>query len=210
MNPKALYWIDLETTGLDPNEDRILEIALARAPFNRPFDLTKLGSWVFSFKDWSDVSDRIIDMHHKNGLLLECIKSKLCDAPNSSQREHDMTILLNKALEPYKNDWIDDENPNAEMTSDKLPVLAGSSVHFDRGFLRVDVPDFAKKFSHRLYDISALKLFCRSAGMTVQYKAEAHRAWDDILESVQHTKECAAWLGCSSSELRRLFEPMPF
>jgi len=67
-------------------------------------------------------------------------------------------------------------------------------VHFDHGFLRVHMPKLAARFSHRHYDVSAVKLFCQSLGMPKPPKAEAHRAAADVRESIEHAKACADWL----------------
>ena len=56
------------------------------------------------------------------------------------------------------------------------------------------MPRLAARFSHRHYDVSAVKLFCRSLGMPKPPKAEAHRATADVLESIAHARLCAEWL----------------
>ncbi len=74
-------------------------------------------------------------------------------------------------------------------------MLAGSSVHFDRMFLQHYHPQVIERFSHRLYDVSAVKLFCRSLGMPPFPEiSAAHRAKDDIDESILHAKACTIWL----------------
>ncbi len=56
------------------------------------------------------------------------------------------------------------------------------------------MPTLAERFSHRYYDVSAVKLFCRSLGMPKPQPAEAHRAMADIQESIAHARQCARWL----------------
>ena len=77
---------------------------------------------------------------------------------------------------------------------DDRPTLAGRSVHFDLGFLRVHMPRVAARLSHRVLDVSAVELFCRSQGMSKLPKALGHRAKDDVLESMEHLRRCKAWL----------------
>jgi oligoribonuclease len=203
MNPKAFYWIDVETTGLDAAEHHLLEIAICRAPFEKPFDITPIFNQVIGFADWTDVDPLVIEMHHKSGLLIDCIKSSNFIESDRHQRgtpstlSNNIDLMLKKALDDYKSDWVS-ANPNEPMKSDELPVLAGSSIHFDRSFLKSDLPEISTRFSHRLYDISVLKLFCRSLGMAIQPRSETHRALADIYESIAHAQECAWWLATNN------------
>jgi oligoribonuclease len=175
----TLVWLDLETTGLDPRKDSILEVAVALARFESPFDVdfdgVIKGSWVLGFPRaaWVDLSPFIVDMHTKNRLLEECAAS--------SHGVRGLEQMILSLLEPIG-------------TGKDAPVLAGSSVHFDHEFLKVHMPTLAARLSHRHYDVSAIKLFCQSLGMHSLPKAEAHRAEADIGESIAHARLCARWL----------------
>ena len=63
------------------------------------------------------------------------------------------------------------------------------------------MPSLVKRFSHRLYDVRAIQLFCESMGMPPIPKANAHRVLADIKESMQIGQKCQAWLATSSSKL---------
>jgi oligoribonuclease len=168
-----LLWLDLETTGLEPMHDRILEVGFVLAPFDQPFKLGGVVRSIVIHDTGIGLSAFIREMHGKNGLLLECATSRF----SLLQAEEELLLFV----------------PEIEDKDEKV-ILAGASVHFDLGFLRVHMPRVAARLSHRLYDTSAIKLFCQSLGMPKFAKAEAHRAKDDILECATHGQACADWL----------------
>jgi oligoribonuclease len=172
-----LLWTDLETSGLDPQKEVILEVAVRLATIERPFDTASAVDAVIGLAEIPpNVDAYVLTMHEKNGLWAECKKSRL------SVREVEDQILAFARNAPG-------------TSSDERTTLAGSTAHFDLGFLRVHMPRLAAELSHRIYDVSSVKLFCRSLGMPKPPKAEAHRAMADILESIDHAKLCARWLG---------------
>jgi len=172
-----LVWLDLECTGLDPNKHEIIEVVAAEADLLNPFNVKFIHESVMWFHPGivKTLDPFIIDMHTKNGLFKECaIEKSTIDAWEAEEQ-------LLKLIEPGE-------------TKDDMPILAGSSVHYDHDFLKARMPKLAKRFSHRHYDVSALKLFCQSRGMPAIAKGEAHRAKQDILESIAHAKLCETWL----------------
>jgi oligoribonuclease len=165
-----LYWVALETTGLDPRNDQILEIAVSRARLDRPFDAEPVFHQVFHH-DGRGLSPFFVEMHTKNGLLAECAKS--------TASLYDAFASLNDVV---------------PLGGGVPPVIAGSTIYFDLEFLKNWVPAIGMRFHHRTYDVSAVKLFCESLGMPRIPKGEAHRAREDVLESIAHASMCAAWL----------------
>lgn len=75
-----LVWIDLETTGLNPNYDLVLEMAVGFATIEEPFKLTNKREWVFNYsKDEPEIramDSFVVDMHTRNGLLREVTEEK--------------------------------------------------------------------------------------------------------------------------------------
>lgn len=169
-----LAWLDLETTGLDEMKNSILEVAVCTAELEDPFNILSRYQRVLHYpvSNVCHLDPFIIAMHTKNGLFKECAESNV----NVASVEHELLKIIPDVV---------DKN---ERT-----VLAGSSVHFDHKFIAAAMPTLNQRLSHRHYDVSALKLECQSQGMPKFRKAEAHRALDDIMESIAHAKECREW-----------------
>jgi oligoribonuclease len=112
-------------------------------------------------------------MHEKSGLLADCAVAK-----NTVRDLEDSLLLCVPEYQDLDDRW----------------VIAGSTISFDLAFLRVHMPRLAARLHYRLYDVSGIKLFCQSLGMSRIPKGQAHRARADILESVSHLKECVDWM----------------
>lgn len=201
--PFHLMWLDLETSGLDPYADHIIELAFVLTEFEYPYNtrapISRLQLHSHAIKDWvfdppfeyhsddvyeNSLSPFIREMHTKSGLLEERrrLPPEFRQLPSFFEKE----VLL-----PMSENWPTDK--------DEKVMLAGSSVHFDLGFMRTKFPAFAKRLSHRVYDVSAVRAFCNSLGMPCGPKpAEAHRANEDVLASIKLANECVAYLDSSS------------
>lgn len=187
--PRYLCWLDLETTGTDPAQDAVIEVYAHFARFAEPWDLLdpdhvamgdpgKFLDRVLSCKTWDGVDSFVVDMHARSGLLVEAIKSDVL-APAVDEE-------LVRAL-PADHVAMGDEEI----------VLAGSSVHFDLAFVRGSFPKFAKHLSHRVFDVSAMRLLAHALGMPYRETPEeekAHRAKADVMESIRRGREAAIWL----------------
>lgn len=162
---KRILWLDLETTGLDPARHRILEVYAAVAPLDDPMSATEVIDLpvAYPMMDWPLLDAFIIKMHTDNGLLMDC---------------HERGVSL-----------IDVEKElcrrfPSESKEDQL-ILAGNSVHFDHGFIRQHMPLFARRLSHRHYDVSAVSLYAESLGFRIDVGEPAHRAKADIGRSMR-------------------------
>ena len=188
MTQHNFIWLDIETTGLDPRLPgaRILECAVMLAADDRAGDLSVVDELTVQIRAtdedlkaaWAamDLKDStyVHNMHTKNGLLAECAVSEF-------------TV---EEVDQYLYAWVQ------EFTGQRKPyglILAGFSVHFDRDWIRVHMPQFSSCLSHRVFDVSTLKAAARIAidGYDPP-KGNAHRALEDIRESL---RSYADWRG---------------
>jgi oligoribonuclease len=164
-----LLWIDLETTGLDPAGDHIVEVAWMTS-----YDDLTARSHVNSYViDLSPVARKqlmenpfVLDMHKTSGLL-----DDLDAVPGNVFRIEDVEDQIIAAL---KRETLPDERIS----------VAGFSVHFDLAFINEHMPRLAEILSHRIYDVSTLRTFFRELGIeAVDNNERKHRAANDVLES---------------------------
>ncbi len=168
----SYLWIDLEATGLDPRECRILEWAVILAADDRGGDMRPVREYTsvvsLDAKGWEEAQREmdpfVLDMHTKNGLLAEC-----CGSDTTLAEGEAFLIALCQELTGMQ------EAPERGQI-----VLAGSTVHFDLGFIRAHMPSFARWLSHRCFDVSTLKMAERDWAGEPFAKANAHRALPDI------------------------------
>lgn len=163
-----IIFLDIETTGLDPATDRILEVAAALV--NEKLEpLDGFTSVIRPSTQLTGIDPYVQEMHTKNGLFIEC-----STGPTLSD--------VNKAL----CDWL-----HAHAGGQKAALtLAGNSVHFDLSFLKSWMPIAAQWFSHRLLDVSAFRVGRELLSMEKcpLVAASNHRAQGDVLASIAQAR----------------------
>jgi len=165
-----LVWIDCEMTGLDSSKDRILEIAVIITDG----DLKPVDEGIeYVIKTDEDVLDSMGDwcrrQHGESGLTDACLKSP-----------HAQDVVRREVLN-YIKKWIPRQ---------RTGVLAGNSVHTDRGFLVNEMPEVVDWLHYRLVDVSSIKELCRRwhPSQVLQKTNGGHRALDDIWASIDELK----------------------
>jgi oligoribonuclease (3'-5' exoribonuclease) len=180
--------LDLETGGLNEQGDQVLEVA---ARFGR----ITLDGWKDSGLAFQRVLPLIADvrawhpaaleMHAKNGLLIEAMAARKganqADDCSSSFAGCDRDLVN---LATTFGQTLGTAESRAAFPKARITLL-GNSVHFDLRFVRRVFPDFARLLSHRVIDVSAIRLFCQSLGMPKPKGEPAHRAMADVDESLR-------------------------
>ena len=84
-------------------------------------------------------------------------------------------------------EWLTQQGINEQM----MVPLTGSSVHFDKGWLDIHMPNLAKWFSYRTIDASGMREYGRVVAPELIEKIDAevkprkeHRPIPDIMDSV--------------------------
>ena len=161
-----LVWIDLEMTGLYPDRDRIIEIALV---VTDPQITLRIEGPVFAIHQ-SDATLDAMDSwnkgtHGKSGLT-ERVKASATDEASAQAQ-----VI----------EWL-----KAYVPAGKSP-MCGNSICQDRRFLAKDMPALESFFHYRNLDVSTLKELARRwkpAALDGFKKAQAHTAMADIHESI--------------------------
>lgn len=173
---KNLIWIDLEMTGLEPKEHKIIEIAtvitdsdlnvLAEGPVlaiqTQQAELDKMDNWCTT--------------HHGNSGLTKRVQ----DSTITMQQAEQLTIEFLKEFVP----------------ASKSP-MCGNSICQDRRFMVEQMPALEAFFHYRNLDVSTLKELAKRWAPKVyqsHQKSGAHLALADILESIDELQHYRKYL----------------
>lgn len=179
--PTKLLWVDLEMTGLDPQQDIILEVAAEITDF----EFKTLASYEATVQQPKDL---VVDRMQKN------IWWK--DFPEN--RDHFIDQLdQGKSPEVVEQELIALID---EHFSEEPAVLAGNSIHNDRNFIKYWWPQLDLKLHYRMLDVSAWKVFMQGRFGVEFEKKEVHRAFDDIQASIAELQYYLEWLQRGSQD----------
>jgi oligoribonuclease len=166
----GLFWVDLEMTGLDPDTCTIIEIAslvtdnelniLAEGP---ALVIHQPAALLEKMDAWNQ------EHHKKSGLYDAVLASQV-----SLEKAEEETLQFLKAWLPQR----------------KAP-LCGNSIWQDRRFLCRYMPKLEGFLHYRNIDVSSFKEVIRRwypGGAELPRKKEAHRALDDIKESINELR----------------------
>ena len=165
-----LVWIDMEMTGLDPENDRVIEIAA-----------------IVTDADLNILAEGPVFVIHQTDEVLDKM-----DAWNKGT--HGRSGLIDKV----KASTVTEDEASAQMISflrqyvpaGKSP-MCGNSICQDRRFMARHMPQLEQFFHYRNVDVSTIKELCRRWKPELINgfkKHQMHTALADILESVEELR----------------------
>lgn len=166
---KNLFWVDVETTGLNYETDVILEIASIVT--NAELEIVAEGPNMVvhqSAKTINDMLDSVKGIHSQSGLIELVRKSK-----------HTLEEAEEKTLE-----FI------TKYCGFKTSPFCGNTVGFDKEMIRQHMPRLFRYLHYRTIDVSTIKELAKRwyPNLPMFEKKGGHRALDDIRESIAELK----------------------
>ncbi|MGB4768687.1 MAG: oligoribonuclease [Candidatus Saccharimonas sp.] len=166
FKPKRILWVDLEMTGLDPVEDRILEVGAIVTDWDMKEIATyeavkKVGPSLMKKRMVGEFWDEFSDVR-------EALMAQNADGKNGRMVENELLAFIDEHI----------------GTEGKV-LLAGNSIHQDRRFIANEWHRLDARLHYRMLDVSAWKVVFEGKYRKKFAKPEAHRAIDDIRGSIE-------------------------
>jgi oligoribonuclease len=165
-----LVWLDMEMTGLEPDTDRIIEIAVVVT--NSTLDKIVEGP-VLAIHQSDETLDKMDEWnkntHGRSGLIERVRASAVAEADAAEQ----IRAFLGEYVPPGKS------------------PMCGNSICQDRRFMARWMPELERFFHYRNLDVSTLKELCRRWQPAIYkgfQKRAMHTALADIHESIDELK----------------------
>ncbi len=170
QDSNALIWIDMEMSGLNPETDRIIEIAI-----------------VITDAQLNTVAEAPVLVVHQPDVVLDAMD-------NWNKSTHKKSGLIDRVKASTLNE-AEVEAQMIDFLSKQVPKgaspICGNSVHQDRRFLVRYMPKLDNYFHYRILDVSTLKELARRWKPEVLkglVKHSKHEALADIHESIEELR----------------------
>ena len=172
MATDYLVWIDMEMSGLDPDVERVLELATIITDKDLVVVAELPEIVVHQPDEVLAAMDKWNTEHHGASGLTERVRASAV-----TEAEAEAAVIA----------FVDAHVPAAER-----PVLAGNSIHQDRRFIVRYLPALDRRLHYRMVDVSTVKELARRWYPDTfdkrPAKRETHRALDDIRESIDELR----------------------
>ena len=164
-----LIWLDLEMTGLDPDKEKIIEIAT-----------------LITDSDLNVISEG-------PNLIISQPKEVLDEMDDWNQNQHGSTGLIDEVMKSDITEQVAEIETLefvSKYVSEKASPMCGNTVSHDRRFLSKYMPRLEAYFNYRHIDVSSFKeVAVRWMNEAQTYeKKGSHRALGDIKESVEELR----------------------
>lgn len=170
QNTNHLVWLDMEMTGLDPERERIIELAMVVTDSELNI-IAESPSWAVHQSDaLLDAMDAWNKGTHGRSGLIERVRASTLDEA---------------AAEALALDFVRRYAPKSASP------LCGNTIGQDRRFMVRYMPRLESWFHYRNLDVSTLKELCKRWKPEVAKgfaKQSAHTALADIRESIEELK----------------------
>jgi len=166
----AIVWMDMEMSGLDPETERILEVAVLITDGDLNVVAEGPNLVLHQSDDVLAAMDPWNTTHHAQSGLTQRVRESIIDERQAS------TALMSFL---------------AAHTEKRKAPLAGNSIHQDRRFVARYLPEVEQWLHYRNVDVSTVKELVRRwypAGPSAPEKKHAHLALDDIRESIDELR----------------------
>ena len=170
QNEFNLVWVDMEMTGLEPDTDRIIEVAVVITDMH--LNVLAEGP-VFAIHQSDETLDKMDawnkGTHGRSGLIERVKASTVTDA----QAEEELIKFMKQ--------WV---------PKGKAP-MCGNTIGQDRRFMVRYMPKLEAYFHYRNIDVSTLKELCKRWKPEIVggfKKHQKHTAMADIVESIDELK----------------------
>lgn len=168
-----LLWMDLEMTGLDPVNDRILEVAVIATDWN----FSEIATYEAAKKVGPALVEERMNAAPDFWNKFPEVRDALVEQNNSDAAKNGRTVE-NELIA-----FIDEH-----FSADDRIILAGNSIHQDRKFIENEWGRLNERLHYRMLDVSAWKVVFDGKYNKRFAKPEEHRAIDDIRGSIQELK----------------------
>jgi oligoribonuclease len=170
LNENRLVWLDMEMTGLDPEKERIIEVAV-----------------VVTEPDLAIVAEGPVLVIHQSDAQLDAMD-------NWNKSTHGKSGLIDK-VKASTLDEAQAEDILLAFLAGHVPAgkspLCGNTISQDRRFMYRYMPRLEQFFHYRNLDVSTLKELARRWKPEVYKgfdKQSKHEALADIHESIEELK----------------------
>lgn len=167
--PTKLLWLDLEMTGLDSAKDLIVEVAAI------------VTDWDFTELDRFESG-----VHQDEATLRRLFAANPWTAARPETAGEIARSLKSPSAAAVQDELL--KVVDAHVPAGEVALLAGNSIHTDRGFIRHYWPALEKRLHYRMLDVSAWKVVMQAKYGLDFPKKETHQALADIEESIAELK----------------------